>query len=413
MRRTVKAAETMVAAAHWTLDPAIDFLNHGSFGACPSPIREAQRRFQDQLEAEPARFMVRELEPLLDLARGRLAAFLGAAPADLAFVTNASMGICTVLASLDLSPGDELLTTDQAYPAVRNALERVAARTGARVIYAPAPFPLADEQALIQPVLALASPRTRLAILDHVGSQTALVWPIAHLVRALRERGIETLVDGAHAPGQVPVALDALGAAYYTGNCHKWLCAPKGAAFLHVRGDRQPAMVPLVTSHGMSSSRTDRSRFHLEFDWVGTGDPTPYLTVPAALDFMGTLLPGGWEALRMANQVLAVAGRDRLCAALGINEPCPTSLVGSMASVPLPPATAPASLRLTAAFSPTTFPALDPLQETLFAHGIEVPVFTWPAPPARVLRISAQLYNTPDQYDRLAKLVTAGLAVGV
>ncbi|MBM3986024.1 MAG: aminotransferase class V-fold PLP-dependent enzyme, partial [Planctomycetes bacterium] len=210
----------------------------------------------------------------------------------------------------------------------------------------------------------------------------------------LQARGVDVLVDGAHAPGMLPLDLSRLGAAYYTGNAHKWLCAPKGCALLHVRADRQAGLAPLVTSHGANSPRTDRSRFQLEFDWPGTHDPTPYLVLPEALQFLGGLLPGGWPALQAANRSLALRARDLLCAALGVPPPAPDTLLGSLAAVPLPDGDG-------RPLGPPSF--LDPLQERLFReHAIEVPVFTWPARPQRLIRVAAQAYNTPAQYERLA-----------
>ena len=379
---------------HWALDPSIAFLNHGSFGACPRPVLAAQQRWRERLEAEPVRFMVRELEPALDVARAALAGFVGARPQDLVFVPNATAGVSTVLASQALQPGDELLTTDHAYNACRNALERTAARSGARVVVARVPFPLRDADEVVAPLLAAATPRTRLALIDHVTSPTGLVLPVERLVPALQMRGVDVLVDGAHAPGMLPLDLSRLGAAYYTGNCHKWLCAPKGCALLHVRADRQAGILPLVTSHGANSPRTDRSRFQLEFAWPGTHDPTPFLVLPDALDFLGGLMPGGWPALQAANRALALAARDLLCAALQVLPPAPDGMLGSLAAVPLPDGDG------RAAESP---PFLDPLQERLFhEHRIEVPVFAWPAAPRRLIRVAAQAYNTIGQYERLA-----------
>src|SRR5206468_2111762 len=210
-------------ARFWTLDPAVTFLNHGSFGACPRPVLEAQQRLRERLERQPVRFFVRDLEPLLDDARSALAACLGADPEGLVFVPNATTAVNVVLRSLALAPGDQLVVTDHAYNACRNALDFVAGAARAEVVIVPVPLPL---------------------------------------------------------------ALRALGAAYYAGNCHKWLCAPKGAGFLHVRRDRQGGVRPVVISHGANSPRTDRSRLLLEFDWTGSHDPTPYLCVPEAVRFL-------------------------------------------------------------------------------------------------------------------------------
>jgi isopenicillin-N epimerase len=365
-------------------------LNHGSFGACPRVVLDAASRLRERLEREPVRFFINELEPLLDDARAAVGAFVGAAADDLCFVPNATAGVGTVLASLALAPGDELLTTDHAYNACKNALDHTAERTGARVVVVRVPFPASGPDAVVEAVLAGVTPRTRLALLDQVTSQTALVLPIDVLVAELAARGVDTLVDAAHAPGMVPLHLDATGAAYTTGNFHKWLCAPKGAAFLHVRRDRQAGVRPLATSHGRSSPRTERSRFRLEHDWTGTFDPAAYLCVPEALRFLGALLPGGVATWMAHSHAAALAARDTLCRALGIEPPCPDTMLGAMASVPLPGGEA-RGYDLT---------AVDPLQEALFARfGIEVPVFPWQG--RKLLRVSTPAYVTPADVDRL------------
>lgn len=385
----------------WSLDPAITFLNHGSFGACPIEVLEAQREIRARLEREPVRFFVREYEPLLDAARAAVATLVGADADDLAFVSNATAGVNTVLRSLDLSPGDELLTTDHAYNACRNALTYVAHRAGARVVVAEIPFPIAGPEAVIDAVLARTTERTRLALIDHITSPTALVFPVDRLVAELAARGVDTLVDAAHAPGMVPLDLRATGAAFATGNFHKWLCAPKGAAFLHVRRDRQALIRPLSISHGANALRTDRSRFRLEFDWTGTEDPSAALTVPAAIRFLEGLLPGGLPALMAENRATALAARQAICAAVGTEPPCPDEMVGSMASVILPGPATPLS-----AAQP-----IDPLQDALFTQlGVEIPIFPWPRPARRVLRVATPIYIGPAEIGVLtAALRTLGV----
>jgi isopenicillin-N epimerase len=380
---------------HWPLDPKIVFLNHGSFGSCPLPVLEFQRALQERLERQPIQFLVRDLEPLLDQAQAALAQFTGARPDDLIFVPNATSGVNTVLRSLAFDAGDELLVSDHEYNACRNALEFAAARAGAKVVVAAVPFPLASTGQIVEAIVARVTPRTRLALVDHVTSQTGLVLPIGQIVRELAARGVDTLVDGAHGPGMVPLNLESLGAAYYTGNCHKWLCAPKAAGFLHVRPERQQIIHPLSISHGLTSPRKDRSRFLIEFGWTGTLEPSACLSVPEALRFMEGLLPGGWPEIMARNRALALEAREILCETLKIPPPCPDECVGSMAAMPLPDAGE------TERAAPPLY--IDPLQDYLLArHAIEVPVIPWPAFPKRLLRISAQLYNDRAQYQMLA-----------
>jgi isopenicillin-N epimerase len=388
-------------AALWPLDPAIAFLNHGSYGACPAEVLRHQAALRAELEAEPVRFLGRELDGRLDAARAALAAFVGADPDDLAFVTNATGGVNAVLRSLDFAAGDELLTTDHAYGACKNTLDYVARRTGARVVIATIPFPVTSPDEVVATVLAKATPKTRLALLDHITSPTALVLPIEKMVQALAARGIDTLVDGAHGPGMVPLDLARLGAAYYSGNCHKWLCAPKGSAFLWVRRDRQAAVHPLTISHGATGERPGRTRFRLEFDWTGTSDPTGWLTVPKAIEYVGGLLPGGWPAVMARNRALALEARGLLCAVAGPAPACPDEMIGSIASVRLPESP----------LKNPTWRQADPLQPRLFeGWGIEVPIMRWPGPPHRVIRVSAQLYNHRAQYARLADALAKELA---
>ena len=386
-------------ARHWTLDRSVTFLNHGSFGATPRPVLDAQTAWRERMEREPGAFFVRELEPAMDHARAVLGAFIGADPDNLAFVPNATTGVNTVLRSLDLRPGDVILTTDHGYNAVRNALEAVAEPAAARVTFAALPFPDATPDKVIKLVLGDVTPRTRLAVIDHVTSTTALVLPVAQLVSGLAQRGIDTLVDGAHAPGMLDLDVDSIGAAYYTGNGHKWLSAPKGSGFLNGRRDLQPRVRPLAISHGANSPRTDRSRFRLEHDWTGTADPSAFLSIPAAIEFGAGLLDGGWPALRARNRELALRGRDLVCTALGIDPPVPDAMVGSMATVALPFARG----------NPTLADGIsdDELHAALEAQGIQVMVAPWPTHPEggawrRVIRISAAPYVAAEDFERLA-----------
>ena len=385
----------MPLADRFALDPTVTFLNHGSFGATPRAVLAAQQGFRDRMEAQPVRFLARDLEGLLDEARAAVGAFVGAPADDLVFVPNATHAVNAVLQSLTLSPGDELVVTDHGYAACTHAARFVAERTGARVVTAAVPFPLRSHGEVVDAITAALTSRTRLVLVDHVTSPTALIFPVEDIVHVCQRVGVDVLVDGAHAPGMIPLAVRALGAAFYTGNLHKWACAPKGAAFLHVHPSQQHRVRPTVISHGAGSRRTDRSRLSIEFNWTGTHDPTALLAVPAALDFMASLLPGGWDALRAANRALALEARGVLTEALGVAAPAPDAMLGAMATVMLPPARFP----LTPAVDPTFE---DALQERLWArHRIEVPVLAWGD--RALLRVSAQAYNHVGQYEALAR----------
>ncbi|HBL19193.1 MAG: penicillin epimerase [Elusimicrobia bacterium GWA2_69_24] len=378
----------------WSLAPETAPLNHGSFGACPRAVLDEQRHLRGLLEANPQRFFSRELLPLLDAARRRLAAFVGADPEGLVFVRNATEGVNAVLRSLRLRAADEILVTDHGYESCAVAAAAVAQRAGGRVVTARLPFPPADEGEVCRAVLGSVTPRTRLAILDHVTSPTALILPVRRLAAELESRGVEVLIDGAHAPGMLPLDLDGIGTSYYTGNCHKWLCAPKGSAFLQVRADRRAGILPAVSTHSANWPVGARTRFHNLFDWPGTHDPTAHLCVPFAIDYLGSLVPGGWDEIMRGNRAKVLLARDRLRAALPATEEAPDAFIGSMVSFLFkqPPA----------GFPPATGLA-HPLQDLLSdRYGIEVPVMRWQGGRKVLLRVSAQLYNEPGDYERLA-----------
>lgn len=375
----------------WLLDRNVTFLNHGSFGACPRNVLEVQAKLRSQLENEPLRFFKREWEPLLDGARSELAKFVGADIEDLVFVNNATTGVNAVLRSLKFSEADELLVTNHEYNACRNALDFVASRSGARVVVANIPFPIESPQQVIEAVLANVSSKTRLLLLDHVTSQTGLIFPIQQLVHELQKQGVDTLIDGAHALGMLPLNLREINATYYTGNCHKWLCAPKGAAFLYVQRDKQAEIRPLTISHGANSSLTHKSRFQLEFDWMGTDDPTAFMCVSEAIHFIGGLLPGGWDELMQRNHKLVLQGRQVICKALDVLPLCPDQMIGSMAVIAMPEALENRSYMA--------------LHDELFDNfGIEVQVVGWDQPKLLV-RISAQIYNILEQYEYLGAVL--------
>lgn len=380
---------------HWSIDSSILYLNHGAFGAVPRRVQHLQKDFRFQMESEPVRFFGRELPRLLSRTRAELGNFVGSSPENLAMITNTTEGINAVLRSMELEPGDEILITDHGYGACNNAVHYVARRAGARVVVAPLPFPVDDPAQIVDALIDAVTDRTRIALVDHITAFSAMVLPIEEIVDALRERGVETLVDGAHAPGMIDLDLEALDAAYYVGNCHKWLCAPRGSAFLRVRDDLLDTVRPLAISHGATLPTENSSRFHLEFDWTGTQDPTAWLCIPEAIRFLPTLVPGGWAGIRERNRKIALHARELLQQCSGANTLCPDEMVGFAAAVELPLLEGP---------PPNTPFEPDPLQARLFEEaGIEVPIFWILDPPRRLLRISVALYNRLSDFQRLGE----------
>lgn len=378
----------------WALDPKVTFLNHGSFGACPKPILKLQTELRREMEAEPVQFLWQRFEERLEPSRKVLAKFLGVWSKDVVFTTNATTGVNAVVRSLKFQAGDELLTTSLDYNACRNVLNETAARSGAKVVVASVPFPVRTDDEIVEAVLKAVSKKTRLALIDHVTSDTGMVLPVERLVRELEAHGVDTLIDGAHAPGMVPLNMARLRPAYYTGNLHKWVCAPKGAAFLWVREDLQAGIQPPVISHGNNRTRPGFTEFQDRFDWCGTFDPTAVFCVGTAIDWMGDLLPGGWPEVRRTNRALAVRARRLLCQRLDVAAPCPESMLGSLATIPLP-----ARLQN----RPRGRNKIEDEQQQLFdKFKIEVPFNRIGQPPVRHFRISAQLYNSMADYERLA-----------
>lgn len=385
----------------WALEPGRIQLNHGSFGAVLEDVLAAQERWRRRFEADPTRFVFRDLQPAMDEAREALGEFVGADPAGLVPVRNATAGIASVLASIQpfLGPGDQILTTGHDYNAVRQILRFAAERTGAEVVVAPVPFPIEDPSQVTRAIMASVTERTRLAVIDHVTSPTALVFPIEDVVRSL-EPEVPVLVDGAHGPGQLALALDELGASWYAGNLHKWVCAPKGAAFLHTRADRIGMTVPAVISHGYNAEVNGAGeRYHVLFDWLGTDDFSSWAVLPEVIPLVGGLDPGGWDGIMKRNHDLVLEGRRIVADALGTALAAPDDMVGSMASIPLPDARG-VSRRSD----------VSPLMDELSEDGISAIVQIWPEWPRQLLRLSAHLYNTTHDYLRLAEALRKRLA---
>jgi isopenicillin-N epimerase len=373
------------------LEDGVAYLNHGSYGATPRVVLAVADDWRRRMEAQPVRFMQAELPKLLREAASRLAAFLGARGEDLVFVDNATSGVNAILRSLDIGPGDELLTTTHVYGAVRKALHYVAARTGAAVVEAAVPFPAAGDDEIAAAVEQRFSPRTRLLIIDHVTSPTALVVPVARIIAAAKARGLAVLVDGAHAPGMLDLDIPSLGADFYVGNCHKWLFAPKGCGFLWAAQARQTDIHPLVISHGYGMG------FLAEFDWTGTRDPSAWLAIGAALDFIDAM---DAKRLRDWNHALLLDAVALLKESLRTAVGPPPALLGSMATIALPTEGGPF------AGAPATFESAKAVHDHLRdRHRIEVPIFLFDE--RLWVRISAQIYNGRDDYRRLAAALTA------
>jgi isopenicillin-N epimerase len=385
--------------ATWALDPDVTHLNHGSFGACPIEVLAHQAQLRTQMETNPVAFMLYEYQPLLERSRAALAEFVGADTEGLVFVPNATFGVNSVLRSLEASfpPGGEIVVGNQTYNACRNAAEYSARRFGGSVVVADIPFPIRDAALVVERILDAVTERTVLVLLDHVTSPTAVVWPVAEIVGAL-EPDIPVLVDGAHAPGMIDVDVTAIGASFYTANCHKWICSPKGAGFLHVAERHRAGMQAAVIGHGFNGGWPgSSSRFHAQFDWTGTDDPSARLSVGAAIGVMADHRSGGWDDVRRTNHELAIAGRDIVSEAIGAEVPVPEHMIGSIAAIEL--RAEPGST-----IGRPTGPFADSLGERLHQEWrIEVPVMTWPDPPLRLVRVSAQQYNRLDDYRRLAE----------
>ncbi len=371
-------------ARHFLLDPAFSFLNHGSYGACPGPVMEDYRRWQERLERQPVAFLepAHLAERFAEVCRV-LGAELGADADDLVWITNATAGLNVVARSLALKLGDEVLTTDHEYAALAKTWAFVAARTGAVIRTVDVPMPLAAAS-FADALRTAMTERTRVIFLSHITSPTALVFPIAPVIAEARSRGIVTVIDGAHAPGQIPLDLTSLAADYYVGNCHKWLFAPKGTAFLHARRDRQSVLMPAVISHGWSEDRDapgpfGGTAFQNAFRFQGTRDPAAWLAVPAALGFRAE---HDWSTVAAACHRLAweIAGE--------------VAGVTGLAPVATPETSAPQMIAL-----PLPMCDTGALHRELRAAGVEIPCYLWQGRP--FTRLSVQGYNGPDDGARL------------
>jgi len=369
---------------HFLLDPTVTFLNHGSFGATPKPVFAAYQGWQRRLERQPVLFLGREIDGLLRQSRQVLGEYLDAAADDLVYIPNATHGVNIVARSLALQPGDEILTTDHEYGACDYNWEFVCKKTGATYIHQPIPLPVQSEDEIIEQFWQGVTLRTKVIYLSHITSPTALRLPVEQICQRARQAGIWTLVDGAHAPGQIPLDLKAVGADFYTGNCHKWLLNPKGAAFLYARREAQPLIEPLIVSWGYhaTAETTSGSQFIDYLQWTGTKDPAAALAVPTAIQFMRD---HNWDEVRRECHALLRRAIERICALTGMPPlyPLDSDFYSQMAIAPLP-----LSADLTS------------LKSRLYdEYQVEVPLIQWQD--RKFVRISIQGYNTPSDVDAL------------
>jgi isopenicillin-N epimerase len=389
MQSNAKANKVNIFAKLWGLDSDTTFLNHGSYGACPKVVLEEQDKIRRHIELDPLNFFNRKYEPLIREAKKRLGSFLSGDDECLAFLPNATTAVNTVLRSLDFSPKDELLTTNHVYNSCRNVLEFVAAKTGATLKIVDVPFPLQSEQIVTDSILKGVSDSTKIVLVDHITSDTALIFPVKKIVEELNKLNIKSLIDGSHAPGNISLNLRDIGATFYVGNCYKWLCAPRASAFLYVTKENQSLIRPLVISHGANSKNTHKSFFEIEFDWLGTTDPSPVLAIPKTLDYLEDIFQDGIEGLMKHNRELALAARVNVQKIIEVPTPCPDSFIGSMVSLPLPE-------RL------NRYSYIE-LRDALYdCFKIQVPIIAWGTDTKNLVRFSSQIYNTIDEYDYLA-----------
>jgi isopenicillin-N epimerase len=370
------------AGRHFLVRRDIAFLNHGSFGACPAPVFDVYQRWQRELQSQPVEFLGRRLTSLLEEARVHLAAYIGARAENLVFVPNTTTGINIISRSLPLAAGDEVLATDHEYGAVERTWRYICGQRGAHYRRQPIPLPMTTRESFVEQLWQGVTERTRVLVVSHITSPTALIFPVAEVVRRAQACGIVTVIDGAHAPSQLDLDLETLGADFYVGNCHKWLSAPVGAAFLYVRPERHPQLQPLVVSWGYDPDQPSAQPLHDYFAWVGTDDPSAYLSVPAAIAFQ---VEHDWPRVRASCHTLAAQARERIAALTGLPSVCSDEWFSQMCVARLPLAEG---------------VTREEVHRRLWDEfQVEVPITDWGG--QRFVRVSIQAYNSPRDVDRL------------
>lgn len=381
---------------HWRLNEKIVFLNHGSYGATPTIVLNEQKRWQLLLEKDPVKFFEDIAPKALIESRKAIANLVNCDYEDLALIENATSGVNIILRSLKFDEGDEIIVPNHAYQACRNTIDYVAEKSGAVVVTCDIPFPIQGNQIIIDNIMKCVTENTKLAMIDTVTSPTGLLMPFEELVGLLESKGVNVLLDAAHGIGMIPLDIEKIGASYTTSNCHKWLCAPKGSAFLHVRKDLQSLIHPLTISHGMTAPLGDSTRFRHEFDWTGTRDVSAWCALPFVIDEFSKLVGMNWNEIMTHNRKLVIKGRNIICEKLSIIPPCPENMISSIATIKI------SSKQV----SITDLYEIDPLHEKLLEdYNIQVPVWSWPNPQGRYIRISAQIYNNEDEYKYLANIL--------
>jgi len=381
---------------YWNLNPKTVFLNHGSFGACPQEILDYQFKLRTELESDPVHFFDVTSKQLWADSIEIFADFINADKEGIVFVPNATSGVNTILRSLSLKPDDEIIILDHTYQACWNAVDFATKISGANTVIVPLPYPIKNPEEVTQAILSYTNEKTKLALIDTVTSPTGIRLPFETIVPELQSRGIDVLLDAAHGPGIVPLDLKKLKPAYATGNAHKWLCTPKGSAFLHIREDKRLDIRPLSISHGASVDGSKNEKIRLEFDWTGTQDITPWLCIPKSIEYIDSLVEGGWAEVMEHNTNLAIEARNIILEVLETPKICPDSMIVGLSAVALPGE----GVATKSVLEP------DPLHTLLYEkYNIQVPVFGWPHHNRRYLRTASYLYNSIEEYRHLAKIL--------
>jgi isopenicillin-N epimerase len=377
---------------HWQLNQNIVYLNHGSFGATPTVVMNKQRALQLETEAEAIEFYIDKLPSLINDSKSALADFVGTSTNNIVFTQNTTTGVNTILKSLAAKQGDEWLTTNHAYGACAHALQHYAAKNKCQINIATIDYPIQSKQAILDAIEKSITPKTTIALIDYVTSASAFIMPVPEIIQLLQAKGIQVIVDAAHCPGMIDINLNELKPDYFIANCHKWICSPKGSAFIYVAPKHQSTIEPLVFSHYNDMSPDSAAHWSNQFMWDGTHDYSAYICVKDALAHMPTLINGGWDAIKKHNHELVWQAATKIANAFNVTLPAPKEMIGSICNIPMPNGQAPSR----------KFHSNVALKDTLFhKYNIEVPVFMFPAAPTQWLRISAQLYNNMEQYNYL------------